>query len=69
MNNTPFARGGIIPSRGPESDLVPALLKPGELLMSPERFREWSASGLSLEDWMRQNKLGPYKEADDDNES
>lgn len=64
MNDTPFARGGIIPGN-PDSDLVLALLKPGELLMSPERFREWGASGMNLEDWMRSKKLGPYKEADD----
>ena len=69
MNGTPFARGGIIPSGEPGSDLVLAVLKPGEHLMSPERFREWAASGLSLEDWMRQNRLGPYKEADDGDES
>jgi hypothetical protein len=72
MSDTPYAPGGIVPSPGPESDLVPLTqirLKPGELVMSLERFREWSASGLPLEEWLRQNKLGPHKEAAGDDES
>jgi hypothetical protein len=54
MNDTPFARGGFIP--GGTSDMVPALIRPGEPVMTLEAAREWLASGLSLEDWMAQRK-------------
>lgn len=64
MNERPFAPGGIVPSRGPDSDLVLAMLSPGEPVMSIEAMRDWLASGLTLEDWMEQRK----READDDHD-
>lgn len=66
MNDRPFSPGGFIPSRGPDSDLVPAFLSPGEPVMSMEDMRDWLASGLPLEDWMEQRRR--EKEGGDDHQ-
>lgn len=54
MSDAPFSPGGMIPSPGPESDLVLAMIEPGEPVMSLQAAREWLASGLPLEDWLEQ---------------
>jgi len=58
MSDLPFSPGGLIPNAGPESDLVPALLRSGELIGVPHLVRAWLNSGLSLEDWLEQRKPG-----------
>ena len=56
MSDMPFSRGGLIPPSGPGSDLVLALIRPGEPVMPLWAAREWLASGLSLEDWLEQHR-------------
>jgi hypothetical protein len=58
--DTPFSPGGLVLPVEP----VKIRLEPGELVMSFHSRDEWLASGLPLGEWMRQNRLGPYKEAD-----
>ena len=58
MSDVPFSPGGFIPSPGPESDLVPALLRSGEIIGIPHLVHSWLNSGMSLEDWLEQRKRG-----------
>jgi hypothetical protein len=58
MNDIPFSPGGLIPSAGPESDLIPVLLKSGEVIGVPHLVRAWLASGLSLEEWLQRRDRG-----------
>lgn len=58
MNDTPFSPGGIIPSGGPGSDLITALILKGEVIGAPHLVRDWLASGLSLEEWKRRRDQG-----------
>lgn len=69
MNDTPFTPGGIVPSRGPGSDLVPAFLSPGEPVIGLGLVRRWQAGEVSLEEILRQaysRHEGEVTDGDDD---
>lgn len=65
MSDTPFAPGGIVPSRGPGSDLVPAFLGPGEPVIGLGLVQRWQAGEVSLEEILRQAWSKPEKEVMD----
>lgn len=58
MNEITFSPGGILPSPGPESDLIPIPLRSGEVIGAPHLVRAWLASGLTLEEWLRRREQG-----------
>lgn len=55
MTDMPFSPGGIIPSSGPGSDLVPILLDPHEPVISFDALRRWRAGELTLQDLLDGN--------------
>ena len=65
MNDTPFARGGVIRPPGPDSDLVPVRLSPGEPVISFELLRRYRAGELSWQEVLRQASGKPAKEVTD----
>jgi hypothetical protein len=65
MTEKPFSPGGIIPSGGPGSDLVPIRLDPHEPVISFDRLRRWRAGELSLEDLLHQDTVGEHGEDPD----
>ena len=42
-----FNKGGMIPGRGPNKDTVPAMLTPGEFVMSRDAVDKWGADTLA----------------------
>jgi hypothetical protein len=65
MSERPFAPGGIVPSSGPGSDLVPVLLDPHEPVISLDKLHRWRAGELSLEDLLREGVAGEHGEDPD----
>ncbi len=67
MTDQPFSPGGIIPSRGPGSDLIPPFsLDPAEQIVSFDALRRWRAGELSLQDLLDQSGPRPSGEVSDD---
>lgn len=71
MSNTPYARGGVIPSPGPDSDFVPVVLRHGEPVLRHSQVAEWLTRQGITPDFLRDHDITwtPEEEADDDDAS
>lgn len=71
MNDTPYARGGLIPSPGPDSDLIPVVLSHGEPVLRSGQVSRWLEQQGVTRDFLREYGITwtPEEEADDDDAS
>lgn len=68
MSETPYARGGIIASRGPDSDLVPFALSHGEPVLRSGQVAQWLERQGITPDFLRKHGIAWKEEADGDDE-
>lgn len=57
MSDTPYARGGLIPSPGPGSDLIPVMLSHGEPVLRSSQISGWLERQGLTQDFLREHGI------------